>query len=152
MSLLDTIKAASLQARKNKDTKKASLLSILISEGQMIGKNNGNRDSTDVEIIAVIKKFIGNARENMNIVKSQLGGNHIERMVEVGNEIEILNSFLPKQFSNEELIAEVDDIIKTINATTVKDLGKVMKTLKEKHEGKYDGTLANALIKQKLLG
>ena len=63
MSLIQDIKSASLVARKARETKKAESLITLYSEASMIGKNDGNRESTDAETIAVIKKFIKNIDE-----------------------------------------------------------------------------------------
>ena len=68
MSIVTNIKAASLQARKDRNAPKAALLSTLLGEVQMIGKNNGNRESTDGEAIAVIKKMLNNTTETLNIL------------------------------------------------------------------------------------
>jgi uncharacterized protein YqeY len=150
MSLIATIKAASLQARRDRNAPKAALLSTLLGDIQMVGKNDGNRDSTDGEAIAVIKKMLVNAREMLEVVKVQLAGDTIAAMVRVGNEIEWLNSFLPKQLSQTELTIAIGQAISQVGATSIKDMGKVMKALKEHHEGLYDGTEASKQIKEKL--
>jgi hypothetical protein len=59
MSLIQTIKADQVQARKARSAS-ASILTTLIGEAEMIGKNAGDRESTDEEVIAIIKKFIKN--------------------------------------------------------------------------------------------
>lgn len=157
MSLLTTIKASSLQARKEKNTVVSSLLTTLISEAAAIGKNNGNRETTDTEVIIIIKKFINNANETKNFVhtaaqnaREPLNGPDHQQLDALTKEIEILNSFLPTQLTQEQLNHVIIELISSTGAMSIKDMGKVMKALKEKHEGTYDGAQASTLIKQNL--
>jgi|SRR5271157_495879 len=150
MSILATIKAASLQARKNKETKKAALLSTLISEASMVGKNNGNRESTDGEVIAIVKKMVANANEIIDTLNRMP---HVESNVgDLLEEVAVLSAFLPKQLSTQELTNCITNLINCYNATSIKDMGKIMKKLKEDFEGHYDGTEASKIIKEKLSG
>lgn len=148
MSILATIKTASLQARKERNTKKAALLSTLISEASMVGKNNGNRESTDGEVVAVIKKMIANVNETIDILnKSNQETGQVFDLVEEGN---LLYTFLPKQLTTEELSNVISTLVAVNNATSIKDMGKVMKALKEQYEGQYDGSEASKIIKGQL--
>lgn len=148
MTILADIKQEQLSARKNRESVKATLLTTLIGDAVMVGKNDGNRESTDAEVVGVIKKFIANAIEILGI----LDGDPIiipSDIDKLKTEITILKSFLPQQMTETELSDAIGRIIETTGATTLKDMGKVMKALKEQHSGKYDGGQANALIKAK---
>ena len=66
------------------------------------------------------------------------------------NEIEIISKFLPKQLSKEEINNIIDITIKSCEASSMKDMGKVIKLLKEKHNGEMDFGVVSKIIKSKL--
>lgn len=156
MTILSSIKAASLQARKDKNQAKAALLSTLISDVTMVGKNDGNRDVTEGEVISIIKKYIVNATETVNRIKAfnaskaNLAFTGYEEHQKCLSEIEVLTSFLPSQLTVEQLEKAVESVIASIENATPKDMGKVMKALKSLHDGQYDARIASELIKAKL--
>lgn len=149
MTILETIKATSLTARKARDKAKADLLSTLIGEIQIIGKNDNNRAPTDVDCIVTLKKFIKNTEELFAAINSAPIP-FLDAIQQCRNDKALLESFLPQQLSDCELQIAIDLTITELQATTIKDMGKVMKVLKERHGGLYDGGVASALIKQKL--
>ena len=69
---------------------------------------------------------------------------------EIKEEIAILSEYLPKQLSNEEVEAIVKEIIETVGATSIKDMGKVMKSAKEKIGAASDGRTINEAVKKLL--
>ena len=69
---------------------------------------------------------------------------------QVKEEIEILAEYLPKPLSNEELEKIVDEVIQEVGATSMKDMGNVMKTVKEKVGASADGKTINEIVKAKL--
>ena len=154
MTMISTIKALSLQARKERNAKKAALYSTLLGEAQMVGKNNGNRESTDGEVIAVIKKMLANTKEMLDLVANvqvmQLDEQARIKIDDTANELEWLASLLPTQITGDALVSEIDIAIASVGATSIKQMGQVMKILKEKFDGQYDGTEASKLIKEKL--
>lgn len=152
MSLITTIKSLSLQARKDRNAKKAALLSTLLGEAQMVGKNNGNRESTDGEVVAVIKKMINNTNETIDILNKSSTETGVDsgQVADLLAEVAVLNTLLPQQLSTEELSNVINNLIVINNATSIKDMGKIMKMLKEEYEGAYDGTEASKLIKAQL--
>ena len=147
MTLLQKIKQDQLQARKDRDQIKASILTTLIGEAAMVGKNDGNRESTDDEVQRVVKKFLVNIKETWKVIEGRESADHLDQLV---REEEILESYLPKQLSEEDLRKVVTGLIAETQATSLKDMGKHMKLLKERYAGTYDGALANSLIKQAL--
>ena len=145
MSILSAIREKSIEARKAKDSLASSLLVTLLSEVSIVGKNAG-RETTDAEAIAVVKKFISNSRETLGIVL------HLDeaRSNLIAHEIAILEQFLPKQLSVDELDVEVRKIVVELNVSTPRDMGTVMKVLKERFEGTYDAKSASDIVKKLL--
>ena len=143
--MLDQLKKDSFAARKEKDTVKANLLITLISEAEMIGKNDGNRAPTEDEVTAVIKKFLKGIDESMAAL--QKGGRDISKEEE---EKKILESYLPSQMPEAELEKAILDIIATLPEKSPKMMGNVMAQLKDKHPNQYDGKMAAGLVKKLL--
>lgn len=146
MTLLNTLKIEQLEARKNRNHVDVGILTTLLSDAVMIGKNNGNRESTDAEVIATIKKFINNINETLNV----LDKNATIQINAANHEKNLLEMFLPTQLTEEQVTDILNTIIIEVNATSIKDMGKVMKELKARYDGTYDGTFVSKIIKHKL--
>ena len=144
--LINQIKSDALIARKARQANTATLLTTLYSEASMIGKNAGNRESTDQEVLQVIEKFVKNANEVKNILlKNNKDVSHIE------NEILVLSRYLPQKMSYEELGHVIRGIIKGLTEDkSPKLMGEVMGMLKILHGGQYDGKLASEIVKKGL--
>ena len=152
MSILLAVKAASVAARRIKDADSAALLQTVIGEAEMIGKNGGNREVTDSEVITLVKKFIKNNEESIE---------HLARMDNIIaaashkkllTENELLTTFLPAQMTEAALAQAINLAIVETGAQTQKDMGKIVKLLKERHDGQYNNGEAATLIKRKLGG
>jgi uncharacterized protein YqeY len=141
MSTLLKIKADQLAARKAKNTVATNVLTTLIGEAVAIGKNE-NRETTDAEIVATVKKFIKNIDEVLKVIDSESTGYH-----NAVTEKAILADYLPHQLSSLELSSVIGGIIAEIEASGPKDMGRVMKVLKLRYDGQYDGGVASGLIK-----
>lgn len=142
MTLLQKIKADQLLARKTKDVS-VSLLTTLLGEATSIGKNSGNRETTDDEVFSIIKKFIKCLDEmiefskdvNLDIYTSSL----LER--------DILLQYLPKQLSSDELRSYIEAISNELGLTKKSDMGQLMATIKTRLMGNYDGKEASIFVK-----
>lgn len=132
MSLIQQIKDQQIEARKTGHVH-AALLTTLLSEAVNVGKNDGNRETTDTEVIAVVKKFIKNLDETITACTSR--GKDTEPFVQ---EKQKLETFLPQQLGEQELMAI---------AKTRSGMPDFMKYLKETHAGQYDGKLASTVAK-----
>lgn len=77
-------------------------------------------------------------------------GNRPELAANEQYEIEVIESFLPEPLSEDEMAAAVDDVIAGLEATSMKDMGSVMKALKEKLGNQADGKILSMLVRQKL--
>jgi len=133
---IDLIKADQLNARKAKLKSRADILTVLYSECNIIGKNNGNRKTTDQECETQISKSLKNALEN-----EKLG-------MEVQEEIAIYKSYLPQKMTPEELKEVIIKLIHKESVQDVKGMGLVMKTLKTEFTNMYDGKLASTIFKE----
>ena len=134
MSLIEKIKQDQVAARVRRDGITANLLTTLIGEAEMVGKNAGNRASTDAEVVAVIKKFVKNAEETLAALKR---ANQYNEVIAV--EIGILGRYLPQQLGEYELKAIA------VGRANMPDF---MKYLKENYAGQYDGKLASTVARE----
>lgn len=148
MSLLNTIKKSQLLARKNRDAETASVLTTLIGEAEMIGKNDGNRESSDAEVVAVIKKFIKNLNDTLKVADTY---NDVDAAAKAQAEKQVLEVYLPKQFTEPDLLNAMREIIAVNTLSGPKAMGVLMKELKAKYEGQYDGAMASKLAKELLV-
>lgn len=141
MSIIDKVKESQLNARKDREKRShAASLTTLIGEAEAIGKNAGNRAPTDLEVVAVIKKFIKNIDDSCAHAERASMGSAVAAYKE---ERELYCSFLPSQLTDEELVSVVNDIITEVGPK----LGVVMKVLKDRHNGTYDGSKASSIVK-----
>ena len=140
MELIHVIKVESLTARKNKDKFVGGILTTLIGEIEMIGKNDGNRTTTDAESIKCITKFKKGATETIEML---LNSNNNARVSDIQKEIEIYDAYLPKQMSAEELETAISGYIND----GITNIGQIMEALKKEHGGTYDGKMASQIIK-----
>jgi len=101
----------------------------------------------DEEIIKVIQAMVRKAEESVE--QFQTGG-RMDLVEKEKSEIEIMKSFLPQPMSQEEILKIIDRSIQETQASSLKDLGKVMKSVMPKIGGKADGKLINQLVKERL--
>jgi uncharacterized protein YqeY len=130
--LIEQIKTQQLAARKSGNSH-AAALTTLLSEASMIGKNDGNRLTTDGEVVAVVKKFIKNLDETILAIESR-GGLATPQIAERA----FLSTFLPQQLTEADL-REIAEVYSSLPA--------FMKRLKDSYPGQYDGKLASTVGK-----
>jgi len=101
----------------------------------------------DEEIAKVIQAMVRKGEESVE--QFQAGG-RTDLVDKEKKEIEILKSFLPQPLSQEEILKIIDQSIQETQASSPKDIGKVMKSVMPKIGGKADGKLINQLVKERL--
>jgi len=142
--IVQKIKKDQLEARKAKNKELAGTLTALYSEVAIVGKNNGNRDTTDEEAIKVITKFKKGVNESIESLQGSHNWENCQgRIDELVDEVEVYEAYLPKQMSKDELTQTIKDIV----ATGADNIGKVMQALKKDYAGLYDGKMASTLIR-----
>ena len=102
---------------------------------------------TDGDITVILKKMIKQRNESCEVYKK---AGRSELLENEKNEIEVISVFLPKQLSKEETKKICEDIIKSLGATSMKDMGKVMAALKSKHPDTLDFSKVSSIIKELL--
>jgi uncharacterized protein YqeY len=145
MKLLEKIKIEQLQARKENHEIKKSLLTTLYSEALNVGKNQGNRDSTDDEVISIVKKFIKNTEQNIEIYMKS--GKEEAKNIAI-QELTILKSYLPQAPSMDDVMVKVEELM---NSNSWKKepsvIGKIMKELKAIYGSSLDGGAISKKLK-----
>lgn len=142
MSIYTTIKAESLEARKAKDTLKASLLGVLLGDMQKKSIDE-KRDLSEREIVSLIKRIINGITETIALRPSEA----------LHRELSILESYLPaekEQLSLDALTSVIQAIVDTLEVKTPKAMGQVINALKTQFEGQYDGKTAADIVKKAL--
>jgi uncharacterized protein YqeY len=142
--LLETIRLQSVEARRAKDSVRATLLVTLFAEAARVGKDAGNRETTDEETQKVVRKFLKGVDESLAVLKDEAA-----RALALA-EKSILESFLPQRITGAPLQAVVAEIVASLPDKSAKQMGLVMRSLKERLSGAYDGAEATALVKTAL--
>ena len=121
---------------------KAAILLAKTSEGA------GGELKEDDEI-KLLQKLVKQRKDSLEIYQQQ---NRTDLAQKEQEEIEIIEKFLPKQLSADEIKAELSVIINEVGATSPADMGKVMGAATKKLAGKADGKTISALVKELLSG
>jgi len=134
------------QAMKSND--KLRLSTIRMARTALKNKEIDLRSKlSDDDIFKVIQGMVKKGEESID--QFQTGG-RMDLVEKERKEIEILKSFLPEPLSRDEVLRMIDETIKETQASSLKDLGKVMKSVMPKLGGKADGKLVNELVKERL--
>jgi hypothetical protein len=141
MALIETLKAALLEARKARNAATAASLSTLIGEVETLAKA-GRGDLTDAVVVTVIKKFLKNVNDTMALLPADDTSEPFDALLK---EKALYESFLPRQLDTAELTAVIDSMI----TGGVLDVGDAMKRLKADYAGTYNGAEASAILKQR---
>ena len=100
---------------------------------------------TDEEVIDIIMTALKQRRES--IEQFQKGGRE-DLVQKEKSELEVLQTFLPQQLSEEELVGEIQAVIREVGASSPKDMGKVMKILMIRLKGRAEGAKVSPLVKE----
>lgn len=146
MSLLLTLKDAQKDAMRAKDKQRLNPIRMVLAA---IKQREIDEQITldDAGITSVIVKLVKQRRDSYTQYKD--AGRDDLAEIEA-NEIAALETFLPQQLSDEEIIALIDAAIADTNAAGMQDMGKVMGIIKSKAEGRADMGKISGLIKQRL--
>ena len=141
--ILKDYKAAMLA----KDTAKSSILSFLRAQFQNLAKEKRTDKLEDKDVISVIKREVKKHQDSIEQFKK---GNRQDLVDKETKELEILKSYLPKQLSEDEVKKIVDEVVSSLGATDMKQMGQVMKEVMAKVGDSADGKIISNLVKAKL--
>ena len=150
MSLRNQIEEKLNQALKAKDKNTYPTLRLVVSaikDAEIALRTKGQKEISDSDITAILKKMIKQRNESCEVYK-KAGRN--ELLENETKEIEVINAFLPKQLSEEETKKICADVVKSVGASSMKDMGKVMGVLKSKHSDTLDFSKVSSIIKELL--
>jgi len=151
MSLKEKIESNYNNSLKSKDKVKISTYRLILSSikdldiANRSGPNKKETDDGDVK--KLLKKMIKQRDESIEIYKKN---NREDLLLVEQKEHEIISAFLPKQLSEEETKKICDEIIKKLNASSIKDMGKVMGALKKDYSDNLDFSKAGSYLKEAL--
>lgn len=140
--IIDDLRTLLLDVRKSKDSWFVTFYSTLIGEVEAIGKNKGNRQTTDEEAQKLMKSWIFNNEKSLEYLSPE---NTSRKDLLLENML--LRKFLPVELSD----AELRTIIQALITKLGKNQGAVMKELKLLHSNQYDGKVAASIVKEFLL-
>ncbi len=134
------------QAMRSND--KLRLSTIRMIRSSIKNKEIELRKKLDDE--GIFKVIQGMVRKSEESIEQFKAGGRMDLVEKEQKEVETMKSFLPQPLSHEEILRIIDQSIQETQASSLKDLGKVMKSVMPKLEGKADGKLINQLVKEKL--
>lgn len=141
------LQAALVAAMKEKNEHAISAIRSIKTAIQNEKTNGSYHELTDNDVVGLIQKLSKQRQESADIYNEAGRTELAEKELK---EKEVLDSYLPKMLSENELAVVIDSIVSENNFSTMKDMGNVMKALKEKYPNQYDGKLASNLIRAKL--
>ena len=151
MSLREKINEQFKIALKSKNKTLVSTLRLVlaaIKEEDIANRTSEKKEIVkDMEIIKILRRMKKQRQESADLYKK---GGRQELLEAEESEIKIIDMFLPKQLNEEETKTICKNIIESLEATSVKDMGKIMGSLKQKYSGSIDFSKANTIIKDLL--
>jgi uncharacterized protein len=149
--LRQTITDSLKNAMKARDERMTSTLRMILAgmkERDIEARAKGNKDGIgDAEIMSLMQNMIKQRRDSVDMY---VKGGRTDLADKENAEIAILQGLLPQQLDDAALAKVVKDLVAELGATSVKDMGKVMAALKERHAGSIDMGKAGAVVKQNL--
>ena len=148
MPLREKINQQFNTALKNKNKTLVSTLRLIlaaIKERDIANRTREKKEEVkDQEIVKVLQKMKKQRQDSADLYKK---GGRQELLNIEEEEIKIIDTFLPKQLSEEETKKICKEIIESVGASSIKDMGKIMGTLKKKYSDSIDFSKANIIIK-----
>ncbi len=149
-----------LRARLNDDLKNAlkakdqlavatlRLILAALKDRDIAARGKGNSDGVnDEEILELLQKMV---RQRRDSIEAYRNGGREDLAEREAAEIEVIKRFLPEELDEAAVQSAVEQIIAELQASSVKDMGKVIGTLKERYAGRMDFGKASQLVKQRL--
>ena len=150
MSLKKQIEEKLNKALKEKDKNIYPTLRLIVSsikDAEIANRTKENKELLDSDITAILKKMIKQRNESCEVYKK---AGRTELLDNESKEIVVINTFLPKQLSDEETKNICEEVVKSVGAASMKDMGKVMSALKSKYSDTLDFSKVSPIIKELL--
>ena len=140
-----------IKAMKDKDKLKVSTLRMVnasIKDLEISQRTNNQEDEiSDNKIIDILVKMVKQRKEAADTYKQ---GNRDDLSKKELDEIKIIEEYLPKQLSEDEIIKIIEDLISKNNISDISGMGLLMSEIKKKYSGQLDLGLASKIIKDRI--
>lgn len=146
----DDIKAAQIAAMKARDTATTNAIRLIqaaIKNRDIEARTSGASADDDAVVVEVLQKMVKQRRESIDMYEK---GGRAELAEAEKIELDVIEKFLPAQMSEEETNAAIEAIKAETGAASVKDMGKVMAALKERHGSQLDMSKVSGRVKAAL--
>jgi uncharacterized protein YqeY len=146
----DEIKEALVGAMKAGDTVRRDAIRLIqaaLKNRDIELRGSANPPDEDVLVTEVLQKMIKQRRESIDMYEK---GGRAELAAAEAAEVAVIETFLPRQLDAAELAAALEAIVAETGAASVKDMGRVMALLRERHAGEVDMNKASAAVKARL--
>ena len=153
MDLRAQLQAAIKDAMKAKDNGRLSTLRLISAaikdrEIALRGERGDEASLGDADLIPILSKMVKQSQES---AKAYEEGGRLELAQKEESEIEVIREFLPRQLDEGEIAAAVDKIVADLGASSIRDMGRVMAELRNRHAGQMDFGAVGAMVKERLL-
>ena len=149
MTMRERFAADLKEAIKARDTKRVSTLRLItaaIKDRDIAARTEDNADGVgDAEILAILAKMI---RQRQESARAYEEGGRLDLAEQEQGEVAIIRDYLPRQMSEAEVERAIASAIEETGASSIRDMGKVMATLKARHTGQMDFSRVGAAVKQ----
>jgi uncharacterized protein YqeY len=148
--LRDDINNALKEAMKARNERAVSTLRLVnsaLKNADIEARGAGKPPLTDAELLALLQKMIKQRQESVELYQK---GGRVDLVKQEQEEIAIISGYLPKQMSEAEISAAIEAAIAETGASSMKDMGKVIGSLRGKYAGQMDMGKASGMVKAKL--
>ena len=147
------LNTAMKEAMKAKDEVALSTIRLMLAalkDRDINARGQGNSEGiTEAEILSMMQSMIKQREES---AKTYTDAGREELAARELAEIDIIRRFLPRQMDESEVKTAIDGVLAEMNVTDIREMGKVMATIKERYAGQMDMGKVSGLIKQRLAG
>ena len=146
--LRENLQNALKEAMKNKDMKTVNAVRLIIAgqkEKDVEARGKGQQQASDTDLLSMMQTMIKQRNESIRIY---IEGNRQDLADKEQDEIDVITKFMPKQMNEQEIEDAIKNAISVTNASSIKDMGKVMGILKGQYAGQMDFSVASATIKK----
>ncbi len=146
--LTDSLKEA-MKAKDQLATSTLRLILAALKDRDIAARGKGQNDEiSEDEILEMLQKMV---RQRHDSIEMYTKGGRSELARREAREIEVIESFLPRQLDEMDMRGAIDALIEELEAQSIKDMGRVMSTLKDRYPGRMDFGKASAIVKQALV-
>tara|TARA_R110002072_G_scaffold517_44_gene3340 strand:+ start:6197 stop:6652 length:456 start_codon:yes stop_codon:yes gene_type:complete len=145
------LKDALKEAMRKKDSQTIGTVRLILAalkDRDIQARSQGNSDGiSDDEVLDMLGRMVKQRRESIALYEQ---GKRQDLADREAGEIQVIGRFLPQPFGEEETETAIAEVMTTLEASSIKDMGKVMGELKARYPGRMDFGKVSALVKQKL--